>query len=81
MKGNTIKKYRLRRGLKFEDWGILITGTLALLGIMAFFIWFLLQGGLFGIVLSAVGLAYALWSTYDTFVTHACWTLYLEETE
>jgi hypothetical protein len=56
-------------------------GTAGLVGIAAMLIYFLAAGAVFQSVVVAAGFLYMLWSTYDTFVLHQCWTLYLKVVE
>lgn len=60
-------------------WLVLVLGTIGLLLMGAGLIFALSVGSVIGSILFALVFLYNVWNTYDTFVVHECWTLYLEE--
>lgn len=60
---------------------MLATGTLMLLAVAALAVYMLSTGDVFGTVFMSALFLMGVWNTYDTFVIHQCWTLYLKVVE
>ena len=60
---------------------MLVSGMAAIV-LVAFMLVSALSAGLvFPSIVLAAGFLYMVWNTYDTFVLHQCWTLYLKVVE
>lgn len=60
---------------------MLVLGTAGMVGIVLLLIAALAAGQVSTSILAAIGFLYMVWNTYDTFVIHQCWTLYLKVVE